>query len=51
VKKDQGIISRSGPKEKCVEEEKGVFEVVVLSYVALSHANCAKEKTFADLSG
>lgn len=50
VKKDQDTISRSGPKGKFTEEEMGVLEVAVLSYVSLSQANCAKEKTCADLS-
>jgi hypothetical protein len=50
VKKDQDTIFRSGPKGKFTEEEMGVLEVAVLSYVALSQANCAKENTCADLS-
>jgi hypothetical protein len=50
VKHDQVTVSRSGPKGKFSEEEMGVLEVAVLSYVSLSQANCAKEKTSRDLT-
>jgi hypothetical protein len=50
VKHDQVIACRSGPKGKFSEEEMGVLEVAVLSYVSLSQANCAKEKTSRDLT-
>ena len=50
MKKDQETISRSSPKGKFMEKEMGVLEVAVLSYVSLSQANCAKEKTCVDLS-
>ncbi len=50
VKRDQVTVCRSGPKGKFSEEEMGVLEVAVLSYVLLLQANCAKEKTSRDLT-
>ncbi len=49
VKNGKATVGRSGPKGKFTEAEMGTLEVAVLSFVALSQANCAKEQKTEDL--
>ena len=49
MKNGKATVGRSGPKGKFTEAEMGTLEVAVLSFVALSQANCAKEQKNEDL--